>query len=322
MLPASQFHTVRTQRAPTIGYTDRMRKRKFIAALLPFYLASTAGAESPAVLQGQLQHKALIETSGLARSPGHADRYWALNDSGNKPVLYAIDGNGESHGTIEINGGTNRDWEDLDSFKRDGKNYLVIADIGDNNGVRSEVRLIVVEEPTELPGTGNSVAVDVAWQVRVKYRGGGRDAESIAVADDTVYILTKRTLPPELYAAPLRPGHLKPITLAPVGVLTTIPGPTVLQLADAPRKRQFGWQPTAMSFTSDGTAAVVLTPWRAYLFQRDADTPWIEALDSAPKVVALPPDQQLEAVCFDREETGLLLAPEGRHAPVFHLALP
>ena len=174
---------------------------------------ASAAAASPSRETGQLAHPDIIEASGLARSIRHENRYWVANDSGNAPVLYAIDSSGERHGVLMPRGIGNTDWEDLASFTLDGEPYLLVADVGDNNGVRSFVRLHAIPEPAELPGAGRMTAVDVAFSINVKYPGGGRDTESVAVADGFVYLLTKRTLPPELYRTALRATEDKVRTL-------------------------------------------------------------------------------------------------------------
>ncbi|MEO1034579.1 MAG: hypothetical protein AAFX44_03350 [Pseudomonadota bacterium] len=284
--------------------------------------AITAAADTTAVEIGRLAHPDVTEASGLARSPQHDDRYWVINDSGNAPKLYAIDSKGKRHGTLAPRGVKNRDWEDLESFERDGKSYLLVADVGDNNGVRSEIRVYVIEEPAELPGAGKTMNVDVAWVVRLKYPGGGRDAESVAVADDSMYLMTKRTLPPALYRAPLRPLGDEVVELEWLGAVDSLPAPTVRELAEAPRTRRFGWQPTGMSFSADGRRAVVVSNWRAFIFERHDGQTWLDALNSEPRVVAMPPVDRAESVSFDSDEQGFLTTFEGRHAPLYRFALP
>ena len=65
----------------------------------------------------------------------------------------------------------NSDWEDLASFRLDGENYLLVADIGDNDGKRKDVRLYFVEEPK--PG---SKKTEVSWKYDYSYPSGPLDA--------------------------------------------------------------------------------------------------------------------------------------------------
>lgn len=128
--------------------------------LLPF---STGFAETPAAASswhpsgaGMLAAPVLNEVSGMAASRLDPGRFWVLNDSGNKPALYAISGKGELLGTLEIEGAKNRDWEDLASFSLGGKNYLLIGDMGDNAGRRRDCRLYLVEEPAAVSVSGKA----------------------------------------------------------------------------------------------------------------------------------------------------------------------
>ncbi|MEM8981492.1 MAG: hypothetical protein AAGC71_00605 [Pseudomonadota bacterium] len=284
-------------------------------------LSSVACAAEPERL-GKLADPNINEASGLARSLVADDRYWVINDSGNAAVLYAIDRRGQRLGSIIPRGIGNVDWEDLDSFEHDGEAYLVIADIGDNNGVRAELRVHIVKEPANVPGRGRTAAIDVVRTLRLAYPDGGRDAESIAVYDNHLYIMTKRTLPPELYRVSLDNAEDGLIEMEFLGKVRSLPPPTVRELADAPRRDQFGWQPTAMSFSSTGDRAVVVTNWRAFVFSREPDQSWGDALNGSATVLPMPPVKRAESVCFDSPETGLITTFEGRHAPVFRLPLP
>ncbi|MEM1263061.1 MAG: hypothetical protein AAGH76_11750 [Pseudomonadota bacterium] len=271
---------------------------------------------------GKLAHPSIDEASGLARSRVADDRYWVINDSGNAAILYAMDSRGERLGALVPRGIGNVDWEDLDSFELDGVPYLIIADIGDNNGVRSELRVHIVKEPTTLPGRGRMASLKVDRTIRLAYPGGGRDAESIAVHGDWLYVMTKRTLPPELYRARIDASGDDIVEVEYLGKVTSLPPPTVRELADAPRRGQFGWQPTAMSFSSGGDRAVVVTNWRAFVFSRQPQQSWLEALNGSPTSVPMPPVKRAESVCFDSPETALITTFEGRHAPVFRIPLP
>ena len=42
--------------------------------------------------------------------------WWAVNDSGDEPRLYALRKDGRDRGTLRVRGATNTDWEDLAAF--------------------------------------------------------------------------------------------------------------------------------------------------------------------------------------------------------------
>ncbi len=90
--------------------------------------SSHLSISSPKVLPSELS-----ETSGLYCE---AEFMLSLNDSGNAPVLFAIDFNGEIVKRLPLNV-TNLDWE---AITADEEHYF-IADVGNNHGKREYVEI-------------------------------------------------------------------------------------------------------------------------------------------------------------------------------------
>jgi len=134
-----------------------------------------APVETPIRIVGELQSRDLDEVSGLAQSARDPAILWAINDDG-PATIYAIDKTGKARGHVRIADALNRDWEDIAAFALGGTAYLIIADIGNNDGDRDVVTLYVVEEPRP-----EDEAVDIAWRIDYRYPDGPRDAESLAV---------------------------------------------------------------------------------------------------------------------------------------------
>ena len=88
---------------------------------------------------GQIESRRLNESSGLAVSNFHEDILWSINDSGSDAELFALTVSGEHVGRWPIDLPKPSDWEAMDSFHWRGKNYLLIADIGDNFAMRGSV---------------------------------------------------------------------------------------------------------------------------------------------------------------------------------------
>jgi hypothetical protein len=103
---------------------------------------------------GQFADKRVDESSGIARSLLRKDCFWTHND-GNTPRLYCIDKAGEIVGLIRLQGAEFEDCEDVASFSREGKHYLLYGDVGDNDLNRGEYRLHLFEEP-EKPKSRNA----------------------------------------------------------------------------------------------------------------------------------------------------------------------
>lgn len=130
----------------------------------------------------RLQAPAANETSGLAATVSGDEGLWLVNDSGGEPVLYLVGQNGADRGRVRVETATNLDWEDLAGFSWQGKPYLLIADVGDNEARRATCTLYIVPEPAR-PHAGDAISGSVtpAWTIEFRYPDGPRDCESVAV---------------------------------------------------------------------------------------------------------------------------------------------
>lgn len=260
---------------------------------------------------------AVRESSGLAPSRLDPAVVWTHNDSGGQPVLYALGPTGNLRGSVRIAGAVNRDWEDLASFELDGRSWLLVADTGDNGAKRSDCELIVIEEPSPAAlAAAPEITVPPAWRVPVRYPGGPRDCESVAVdaRAGLVYLLAKRVLPRGLYTLPLRLPAGAPAPEARIAAWfpeASIPAPTATQsLLPIPSGR-FRAQPTSMDFASDGSAAVVLSYGDVMLFPRKRGESWADALLRPPMLLNPHGLTQAEGVCFGADNRTIYVSSEG-----------
>lgn len=125
------------------------------------------------------------EASGLAVSRRREDLIWTHNDSGNDPVLFAIDASGTVQGRVRLPISA-RDWEDISAAPCPAGNCLFIADIGDNELVRKSVRVFRVPEPD--PQARQTGRPDV---FAVTYPDGPHNAEASFIADGRLFIVTR-----------------------------------------------------------------------------------------------------------------------------------
>jgi hypothetical protein len=277
------------------------------------------------VRTGVIGDKVLREISGMAVSRRDASVLWVHNDSGSRAHLYAITADGQRRARVTLKGATSRDWEDMAAFEMDGEPMLVVADVGDNNGSRSVLWLHFIHEPdlSELEA-GAQIEVDVAWSIPFRYPGGAADCESIAVDTEAgqVLLLTKRQNPPQLHALPIKPEGAKPlrgsrIDAVELGPINTIPRPRAEDLLSDPMFGAYSSQPTAMDLTQN--ELLVLTYRHAYLYSRDDDQSWAEAVAQAPRIVLLPRMLQTESAAFDRDGRDVYVTSERANAPVYRL---
>jgi hypothetical protein len=190
-------------------------------------IAILAGAYGSPTTLTIIKDKSVTESSGLVASRTTPGAYWTHNDSGDGPFIYAFDTRGDSLGTFRVNGAQARDWEDIAAGPgpQANKSYLYIGDIGDNDGVRSEVVVYRVAEPVLSGATRNFTkkrpgSTESADAIRLKYPDGKHDAEALLVHPRTgnIYIVTKVLIAnPGVYeaAAPFTSGQS--ITMRRIG---------------------------------------------------------------------------------------------------------
>ncbi len=267
---------------------------------------------------GTLNDDAVRESSGLACPRDANGFFWTHNDGGNGAWLYRLDREGTVIEQLEVNGSENVDWEDLALLQRGTQSRLVIADIGDNFGRRDDVQLLI----TDASDVSRSGSVDVIQTISFSYPDGPRDSEAIAVDDEaaTVWIVAKRTIPAELYIldlASLPEGET--VTAEFVGTLNSLPQPSRQDIALAPIKQDWFWQPTALDFSPDGRLAAVLTYEAIYLYERQAGESWQQAFEAAPSRFALGEGWAAEALCLTSE--AVFWTTEGKQPPLFRIPL-
>ena len=248
------------------------------------------------VTVGHLPVPPLDEISGLAASR-RGDHLWAIEDSGNPAALIALARGGALRGTVEVHGVANRDWEDLAAATLDGQPVLVIAEIGDNDARYETSWLHVVPEPDP-----DAERVTIALSVAFRYPGGARDAEGLAVdaRGRRALILSKRDDPPALYAVPLEASE-EPRVAERIAPVVHLPPPTDFDRVDDRLYGRYRHRPTALDLSPDGRRLLVQTYKDAYLYTRDGDEPWAEALLRAPRWIDTPQLAQTEAACFGED---------------------
>lgn len=274
-----------------------------------------------AQLSGMLMDERLDEVSGLAASRTHEDVLWMLDDGGNMPQLFAIGTRGQLLATFRVDGAANTDWEDLAAFDLDGRHYLMIADTGDNGGLRRSLQLHVIEEPAALDVPASKRVLHPAWSIAFRWPDGARDCEAIAVDPvlGQVLLISKKRTPPELFAVPLRPRDDAVQTAAKLGTLTGVPLPTEEELQANPRMARIRHQVTSSDIAPDRDRIAVMTYSEVLLYRRRDRQGWAEALAGKPVVHELPWLPQAEAIGWAEGGRGLFATGEFAPAPLLYL---
>jgi hypothetical protein len=258
----------------------------------------------------------LAEISGLAASRRHRDVLWLHDDGGNPARLFAVTTSGDRKATLRVDGVTKTDWEDMAAFRLDGRDYLLIADTGDNGGLRHTLQLHVLEEPTRLENT----RLKPVWSIAFRWPDGARDCEAVAVdeANRQILLISKKRQPPELFSLPLRPQRGVQ-TATRLGTLAGVPQPSKEELRQNPRQARVSGQVTAADVSPDGRTLAVLTYRDVLLYPRPSRQGWARVVAGNPKVVSLPWLPQAEALGWAMDGKSLYVTGEFIPAPLFRV---
>jgi len=129
---------------------------------------------------GALADGALNEISGVVASLAHPGVFWAHNDSGDAPRLFAVDGAGNRLATITVAGAQAIDWEDIARGPCPAGTCLYLADIGDNQLQRASYTVYRVPEPATVADT-----TVTAEALPFTYPDGSHNAETLVVHPTT-----------------------------------------------------------------------------------------------------------------------------------------
>ncbi|SFK78605.1 hypothetical protein [Lysobacter sp. cf310] len=273
--------------------------------------------ESGSELSGILVDGQLDEISGLAASRRHPGVLWMIDDGGNPERLFAVADDGERLATFRIEGVTKTDWEDVSSFRLGGRNYLLIADTGDNGGLRRSLQLHIVEEPAKL----ENARLRPAWSIAFRWPDGARDCEAVAVdaANGRILLISKKRQPPELFTLPLRPAGTGLLTAQRSGALAGVPQPSAEALKRNPRSARLQSQVTAADVSPDGRTLAVMTYRYLLLYPRRGGQSWSAAVAAPPKLLTLPWLPQAEALGWSADGRSLYATGEFVPAPLYRI---
>jgi hypothetical protein len=280
-----------------------------VGLTLVAWLAVAAGAA------GTVASPAVDELSGLAVSGADATVLWGHNDSGDGAVLYRMGLQGEDLGRIVVEGAHAGDWEDLAAFRHREGPALLVADTGDNFGMRTFSTLYAVLDP------GRGDGARLLWRLDFRFADGERDCEGVAVDPlaREILLLSKRDDPPRLYRLPLpdAPPREQQVAelLGPIAPLP--PRPLHRRLA-----RRYAYAPTAFDISADGLTAVIASSVEARVYRRRPGESWLEVLRNPGQPVPLAGLESVEAAALSADGRILYLGAEGRPGRWWRIALP
>lgn len=157
----------------------------------------------------------LSEVSGIAFDKSNGV-IWMVNDSGNKPVLYGLDSNGDIVKSIKIKA-KNRDWEDL---TMDNNGNLYIGDFGNNANDSKHLTILKISSESLKENLKSIKPKHIRFsypeQKKFPPKKSKRhfDCEAFFFFNDSLYLFTKSRSPKDkgktnLYQLPATEGDYK-----------------------------------------------------------------------------------------------------------------
>lgn len=238
------------------------------------------------------------ESSGVASSTTRPSIYYTHNDSGDVPRFFKFDTDGRVLATYILRGAEAIDWEDMASARIDGRSYLFLGDIGDNQKRRSTITIYRVEEPH---GAAGVIANFETYTLT--YPDGPHDAETLMANPKTgdLYIVAKTGERPGVYklARPPRSGRFKLRRIGAITIPSAAPG---------------GQLVTGGDISPDGKWVVVRTYFAAY--EWPVPKKFDDWVKGSPSAIRLAGEMQGEAICYSRNGEALITTSEGTPCPV------
>ena len=276
----------------------------------------------------------LVENSGATLSGVQPGVFFIINDSGNDPLLFALDTTGADRGVWRVTGARNLDWEAVSvgpcgapgvataaaQSATVPNECVYIGDVGDNGAQRRDRTIYRVAEPAaQTVGFVGSVA---AQSVVYRYSDGPHDVEAMYVAPNgSIFLITKRQLRSG-------DGLRRPALVfeVPASAWDSAGVPSVARLVDslpivpgsAPRR-----QITDAALSPDGRRLAVRTYTQIFVFATDSATGRVDH-DASPGVCTLAPlgRSQGEGLAWYGHGDRLVVTSEGQSSPMFAVNCP
>jgi len=264
---------------------DTVKKDSIPVAVYPSIPKDTSDFSKPDSI-GSLSPTTLREASGLAASRNYPGLLWTHNDSGNPPYLFLIDSSGTIIETFELDGVSNRDWEDIASGPgpTPGVNYVYVGEIGDNNATHSSSYIYRVVEPSGPINTSGELQHIAQFdKINFVYPDGPHNAETLMLDPITLdlYVVSKLGVA-NVYLAKYP---------QPLDSLFTMD-----ELATLPLYRLTGGD--ISSAASGGSEILMCSNDFVYYWKRTPGESVVDALLKPPVMLPYGAETQGEAICW------------------------
>lgn len=256
-----------------------------------------------AVSAGVIKGNKIREASGMVASINNPGMLWTHNDSGNKPDIFLLNDKGEIKCTVHLQDIDNRDWEDISiGVGEEGKNYLYIGDIGDNNAVYEDKRIYRIEEP-RIGASVSDTTIRKTDIIKFNFSDGGRDSEALILdpVSNNFYFFSKRESKVNLYKLSGSFSNTDVITAERVAEKLPF---TLIVAAD---------------ISADGSEILAKNYDQVFYWKRLPGESVEETINRAPEILPYNPEPQGESIAFDRSGKGYFTISEQKKKVPQHL---
>ena len=252
---------------------------------------------------GQLKHvanfpNALNEVSGILSAQDST--IWAIEDGGNKDLIYKVDYNGDILKTFKVKNAKNKDWEDI---TQDSIGNVYIADTGNNGNDRKDLVIYKIPDPEEEKGDkidAEEIRFHYPEQLNFPPKKKHRffDVEALFYSKNKLYLVTKNRADPFdgsalIYTVPNTKGkHIAKL----VGKINICDDRDTCLI-------------TGIAISPNGKKIVALSYGKLFVF---TDFVLDDFSKGTKKIIDLGVRTQLESISFTDDST-LLLADEASH---------
>ncbi|MEQ8927456.1 MAG: hypothetical protein RLO81_16665 [Fulvivirga sp.] len=270
-----------------------MKRISYHFILFLFFSISTFAQPTfhPAESRGEIENNEINEASGLAVGINNPNMLWVHNDSGDKARLFLLDQYGKFKAQFNFPTLNHRDWEDMASGvgPDDSKNYLYVAEMGDNKAVHDLKYIYRFEEPSLEAERRDIENVDVITFI---FPDGKRDAESLMVdpLSKDIYILSKREQNIGIYRAAYPQSLTETITLEKLGTIAY-------------------FNTVAADISADGEEIITKTYNSVFYWKRNGRS-IVETLMSEPETVPYIVEPQGESLAWMKDGSGFFTLSE------------
>jgi hypothetical protein len=257
-----------------------------------------------AVSRGIVKDNKIREASGLVASVNNPGMLWTHNDSGNNADIFLINDKGEIKCTVHLSDIKNRDWEDiaLGSGPEEGKQYIYIGEIGDNNAAYKEKILYRLEEPLIADGVTDTTLTKID-KIQFKLPDGSRDTEALILdpVSKNFYIFSKRESQVNLYKLPDTLSTTE--TMTAERILEGLPY-TLIVAADV---------------SEDGSEILAKTYDKVFYWKRLPGETVEEVIKRTPETLPYSSEPHGESIAFSRTGDGYYTISERKKKMPQHL---